>query len=510
MRHYNMITYSYTILAFGWLASLAPNVNAQPFPSAGKEAHIHFYLSPLRDSLTFWLRLGVHVYDGYGKENIDNPVKQTAYTCKVANHAVDFIVAGLAEPRYGAFRYYGYALPIDFEVMIDPGDSVSITDPNGELTFSGRGAGKYACAYELQALSKGNQFSKKPSDPGSVLVYFKKMDTLALQSLAILEKHKKELRASDYWLLKGQITSTFQTAKCMDVTGGRRGYGVSVPGQQKYLPIPVDYRSPIWNAQIKKELTGNEVLQHSVRFSNYLIDQYIYDSCLASNKAFNLAKCCSYFARLYQGSAREWLLYSLLGDFRLQSRYPNHQAIIRCIDHALASGYIKNASVRRYFVSIKPSLLAGSLAYNFSLPDTKGNMVRLSDFKGTVVLVDFWFFGCGNCAQVHPYLDSIGDLYSKKDFQVISICLEEFLQYKEKWLRPNKERDKYTSEGDVNLWAANAEGARAEIFKYYHITGCPYYLLIDKEGKQMEQIIDPRLDKGKDLTDKISKALSSK
>jgi len=50
-----------------------------------------------------------------------------------------------------------------------------------------------------------------------------------------------------------------------------------------------------------------------------------------------------------------------------------------------------------------------------------GQNVSLSDYKGKVVLMDFWFPDCGNCRQAFPLLQQIATDYKQKDFVVLSV-----------------------------------------------------------------------------------------
>lgn len=54
--------------------------------------------------------------------------------------------------------------------------------------------------------------------------------------------------------------------------------------------------------------------------------------------------------------------------------------------------------------------------------DLEGKEVHISDFKGKVILVDFWETWCGPCLQVFPAMDSLQNEYPE-DFVVLAVNL---------------------------------------------------------------------------------------
>lgn len=61
--------------------------------------------------------------------------------------------------------------------------------------------------------------------------------------------------------------------------------------------------------------------------------------------------------------------------------------------------------------------------WNSSFIDTDGNEVRLSDYSGKVVMIDFWETWCGPCLQVFPAMDSLKSNYPD-DFVILAVNLQ--------------------------------------------------------------------------------------
>lgn len=67
----------------------------------------------------------------------------------------------------------------------------------------------------------------------------------------------------------------------------------------------------------------------------------------------------------------------------------------------------------------------GKPAPTFTLKNLQGQNVSLQDFKGKVVLADFWGTFCLPCVEALPYLESLHQKYSGKGFTVLGISVDE-------------------------------------------------------------------------------------
>lgn len=117
--------------------------------------------------------------------------------------------------------------------------------------------------------------------------------------------------------------------------------------------------------------------------------------------------------------------------------------------------------------------LDGKKAPDFYLPDVNGKYCMLSNYKGKVVLLNFWSLGCIPCRKEIPFEKDILDNTSDEDFKLINICLH---TDKITW---KKALQKFNLEG-VNLLAEN--NWNELLTESYMIGPIPHYTLIDRNG----------------------------
>ncbi|GLU57216.1 hypothetical protein Dfri01_66770 [Dyadobacter frigoris] len=125
---------------------------------------------------------------------------------------------------------------------------------------------------------------------------------------------------------------------------------------------------------------------------------------------------------------------------------------------------------------------SGQDPYAFNLPDILGKYVKLDDFKGKVVFVDFWYTGCGGCAGYFKnVLSKAEEHFEGKDIVFVTISAD---SGKSLWLKSIK-TGIYVSDKSVNLFT-EGQGFKHPAIGHYKFTSYPSMLLIDRSGKIQE------------------------
>jgi thiol-disulfide isomerase/thioredoxin len=125
----------------------------------------------------------------------------------------------------------------------------------------------------------------------------------------------------------------------------------------------------------------------------------------------------------------------------------------------------------------------------FQQADTANNIVRLSDFKGKYVLIDFWASWCGPCRAENPHLKNVYSKYFTKGFDILGVSLD---NNKAAWINAiTKDQLPWKNVSDLN-------GFKNAVAKSYAITELPTNYLLDSQGK----IIAKNL-KGDSLIEKL-------
>lgn len=123
------------------------------------------------------------------------------------------------------------------------------------------------------------------------------------------------------------------------------------------------------------------------------------------------------------------------------------------------------------------STAIGKMAPDFTQPDTLNKPVKLSDFRGQYVLLDFWASWCGPCRAENPKVLKAYNAYKDKNFTVLGVSLDQERD-RDKWLKAIKDDGMpWTQLVDANHDDKKGAG------NLYAIKAIPSNFLIDPNGK---------------------------
>ncbi|MCH8929767.1 MAG: TlpA family protein disulfide reductase [Proteobacteria bacterium] len=114
--------------------------------------------------------------------------------------------------------------------------------------------------------------------------------------------------------------------------------------------------------------------------------------------------------------------------------------------------------------------LVGQPAPDFALKSLSGENLRLSEFRGEVVMINFWATWCGPCRQEMPLLDELYQRYQKVGFRLLGVNIDDDRRSAAKMVRV------------LGLSFPVLLDERKHVSRLYDVDAMPATLLIDRSG----------------------------
>jgi peroxiredoxin len=120
--------------------------------------------------------------------------------------------------------------------------------------------------------------------------------------------------------------------------------------------------------------------------------------------------------------------------------------------------------------SLASSGMEGQPAPDFSLKSSTGENLRLSEYRGDVVMINFWATWCGPCRQEMPLLDELYSRYQRVGFNLLGVNIDD----------DSRRAMQMIEELGVNFPVLF--DARKEVSKLYEVEAMPVTVIVDRSG----------------------------
>lgn len=135
---------------------------------------------------------------------------------------------------------------------------------------------------------------------------------------------------------------------------------------------------------------------------------------------------------------------------------------------------VQMASVDMERIPTLRKLKSGNPAPEISVVSSKGLRIKLSEYRGKVVLLDFWAAWCMPCRMEMPNVIEVYEKHHPKGFEIIGVSLDSDRGQFESFVKTN-----------AMTWPQIYDGKKwdSEVGRLYGVTSIPATYLIDKQGK---------------------------
>lgn len=394
----------------------------------------------------------------------------------------------------------GKAIVLIEERLLEPGDDFSVRIHKDSIEYTGRGYEKNVFLEEASNLVKTRKEFQRTSlvieqTAESIKSYLDYQSAIQKFKIGHLLLVKEKLSATAFNILMADIIGETEVNKYSQGSF----YFTLIDNRKRKIMMDLYfselYRKPlvVWEGACEEDLALSGyyyqyLLQRQTANLNYeylsksqSLDEFINWKKRKSSEKDNIEIVISQ----YQGLMRDKIVFDLLLNLRMTGIQDNLDfSLSRAADMA-ATGYF-----RTFFRSWKGFYSRGSRAIDFEFEDTLGKKVRLSDFKGKVVLIDLWFSGCGACRIISEAMPEVEKVFSdRSDLIFLSVSID---SEKNKWL---KSISKYSNPDVINPFAGKhysgentvylytgGKGTNDEFIKRYVSVGYPVLLIIDRDG----------------------------
>jgi peroxiredoxin len=133
----------------------------------------------------------------------------------------------------------------------------------------------------------------------------------------------------------------------------------------------------------------------------------------------------------------------------------------------------KSGTTISNFITYNQNIKIGDKFIDFTQKDSNNTNIKVADFKGKVILLEFWGSWCGPCREQNPGLLKIYNEFKTRGFEIVGIASESI---KQDWINAIK-KDSLTWTNITDLKGSNNKAAII-----YGVSSYPMNFLINRNG----------------------------
>ena len=416
----------------------------------------------------------------YGQFTQDYPELTKTFVSKVKNKTFHFNI------HLGKNQLIEYRLDIPKqmnsywfnELLLEYGDHIHLYGDNTKCDFSGKGSYKLSLLKQFKIIEGSIKYNGSLKNY-ALNINSKKRAVKLLDSL--LSHNKARLTKNAFQFLKSGANNL-------------EGYYFSFAAYRPHNDTAVNIIKENWADSTLHDESGivSSPLTNSALTSRLIARICLLDYLHTRNPIYfspskSLRIVYDQIKQNYSGALKDKLLTYLVLAGSASKSLPY------CFSDALET--VKNPV---FLKALKNHLqcVPGMKAMDFAFQDTARVIHRLSDYKGKIVVLDFWFTGCGSCRALTPYLRKVEETFQNKPNVVfISVSIDKTIPI---WKSGINSGFYTTSKNEIKLYT-NGLADKDPFIVNNNISGAPSLRLIDQRGNWCE---NPKIcteDDGADL-----------
>ena len=138
----------------------------------------------------------------------------------------------------------------------------------------------------------------------------------------------------------------------------------------------------------------------------------------------------------------------------------------------MVKGMFKGLALAAVFATAALAASSSGPAPGFTLSGRGGKNIDLSQFKGQVVMINFWASWCGPCREEMPLLEDIYKKYKPMGFTMLAVNVEPNTKDADAWLAKLKKPVTFPIAYDVD----------SKVSKLYKVETMPSTVIVDRKG----------------------------